>query len=205
MYSTKTGLVLGFHGCDEHLVQKVLANQEFLNPSKNTYDWLGSGIYFWESSPSRALDYANALNERRKRTKQTLIKPAVIGAVIDLGHCLDLLEYQNLQLLKEGFELLQTTLEISGLAIPANKAVGQSDDLLLRDLDCAVIETLHDVRKEANLTPFDSVRGVFFEGDELYPGAGFKEKNHIQLCIRNPNCIKGYFLPRLLDESFPKV
>jgi len=68
-----------------------------------------------------------------------------------------------------------------------------------------VIETLHEVRKEANLTPFDSVRGVFFEGDELYPGAGFKVKNHIQLCIRNPNCIKGYFLPRLLDESFAKV
>jgi len=28
------------------------------------------------------------------------------------------------------------------------------------------------------------------------PGAGFKEKNHIQICVRNRNCIKGYFLPR---------
>ena len=52
---------------------------------------------------------------------------------------------------------------------------------------------------------FDSIRGVFFEGDELYPGAGFKEKDHIQICIRNPNCIKGYFLPRELIGNFPKV
>jgi hypothetical protein len=25
------------------------------------------------------------------------------------------------------------------------------------------------------------------EGEELYPSAGFKEKNHVQICIRNPN------------------
>lgn len=52
---------------------------------------------------------------------------------------------------------------------------------------------------------FDSVRGVFFEGTELYPGAGFREKDHIQICIRNPNCIKGYFLPRELSSKYPKV
>ncbi|HEV9036455.1 MAG TPA: hypothetical protein VGQ51_07545 [Puia sp.] len=44
--------------------------------------------------------------------------------------------------------------------------------------------------------PFDSVRGVFVEGRELYPGAGFQDKNHIQICIRNPNCIRSFFLPR---------
>ncbi len=44
--------------------------------------------------------------------------------------------------------------------------------------------------------PFDSVRGVFFEGNELYEGAGFLDKTHIQICIRNPNLIRGYFIPR---------
>ncbi|SEK41780.1 hypothetical protein SAMN05421740_101809 [Parapedobacter koreensis] len=42
---------------------------------------------------------------------------------------------------------------------------------------------------------FDSVRGVFWEGNPLYPTAGFREKDHIQICIRNIDCIKGYFLP----------
>ena len=47
----------------------------------------------------------------------------------------------------------------------------------------------------------------FGTGDEkqkkkLLPGAGFKERNHIQISVRNPNCIKGYFLPRDLDKSW---
>jgi hypothetical protein len=80
--------------------------------------------------------------------------------------------------------------------MPSNKRGGDSNDLLVRELDCAVIEKLHKKRQNNKLRPFDSVRGVFTEGKELYPGAGFRDKNHIQICIRNPNCIKGYFLPR---------
>lgn len=75
---------------------------------------------------------------------------------------------------------------------------------MLRELDCAVIENLHDERVMLNLKPFDSVRGVFVEGKELYPGAGFNEKNHIQICIRNPNCIKGFFNP-VHEVTWPKV
>ena len=33
--------------------------------------------------------------------------------------------------------------------------------------------------------------------------AGFAEKNHIQICVCNPNCIKGYFLPREIDMKYP--
>jgi len=47
------------------------------------------------------------------------------------------------------------------------------------------------------------VKGVFWEGHSLYPNAGFAEKNHIQICVCNPNCIKGYFLPRGIDMAYP--
>jgi hypothetical protein len=47
---------------------------------------------------------------------------------------------------------------------------------------------------------FDSARGVFTEGGPAYPGAGILEKSHIQICIRNSNCIKGFFLPRKEKE-----
>ncbi|SEN71288.1 hypothetical protein SAMN05216436_12069 [bacterium A37T11] len=80
--------------------------------------------------------------------------------------------------------------------MPVNLKGKSTSDLLIRNLDCSVIENLHDMRKESDFSPFDSARGVFVEGNELYPGAGFHEKNHIQICIRNPNCIKGFFLPR---------
>ena len=43
-----------------------------LNSSENDYDWLGSGIYFWEEGPKRALEWA--------QRKFGFEKAAVIGA-----------------------------------------------------------------------------------------------------------------------------
>lgn len=60
-------------------------------------------------------------------------------------------------------------------------------------LDCAVIEMLHQLRGEAKLDSYDTVFGVFDEGDAAYPGAGFKDKTHIQLAVRNLDVIVGYF------------
>jgi hypothetical protein len=51
--------------------------------------------------------------------------------------------------------------------------------------------------KERKLQPFDSIRGVFIEGDRLYENSGFYRKTHIQICVCNPLSIKGVFrLPR---------
>ena len=48
----------------------------------------------------------------------------------------------------------------------------------------------------SGLMDFDSTRGLFLEGSPVYEGAGIRLKNHIQICIRNKNCIKGFFIPR---------
>jgi len=66
-------------------------------------------------------------------------------------------------------------------------------------LDCAVIRNLHAALDEADEPPFDSVRGLFTEGAELFPGSGFKEKTHVQVAVTNPELIKGYF--RVEDPS----
>lgn len=203
MYSTRSGLILGFHGCDQSIVSEVINHKTLLKKSENAYDWLGPGIYFWENSPSRALEYANVLKNNPTRSRQEITTPGVIGAVIDLGHCLDLLDYENLQILKGAYKLIEKTYEKSEL--PRNRSVGSSSELLLRDLDCNVIKTVHDIQAYSSSKPFDSIRAVFSEGEEIYPNAGFREKNHIQLCICNPNCIKGFFLPRSLDNNFAKV
>ena len=58
-----------------------------------------------------------------------------------------------------------------------------------------MIQAVHAIQKRQDDPPFDSVRGMFQEGSEPYPDAGFREKNHIQICVRNLECIKGYFLP----------
>jgi hypothetical protein len=39
----------------------------------------------------------------------------------------------------------------------------------------------------------DSVKGVFIEGRPIYEGSGFHEKTHIQIAVRNLDCVKGMF------------
>lgn len=206
MYSKRAGLVLGFHGCDKSVRDDVVYKKGILlNSSENDYDWLGSGVYFWENNYLRALDYAKQLQKHPGRNKKTLIKePAVIGAVIDLGYCLDLLDSEYLKIVKESYKVLEYSSKQTGYKLPENISVDSSNELLKRYLDCAVINSIHTFNKKENKAEFDSVRGVFFEGNELYENAGFREKNHIQIAIRNPNCIKGYFIPREIDSKHKK-
>lgn len=200
MYGTQPSFVLGFHGCDHAVAEAVFAGKMFLRASQNDYDWLGHGIYFWENDPLRAHLFAETV---MKRHKSGIQNPSVIGAVIDLGACLNLIESSTLQLVKAGYQTLLYAANQSGVPMPANKQPSSSGfDLTLRHLDCAVIETIHEMRNETKYPAFDTVRGVFWEGSDLYPNAGFKEKNHIQICVRNPNCIKGYFRVRERDNAY---
>jgi hypothetical protein len=195
-YSILPSFVLGFHGCDLAVARRVVAKQEQLRFSENVYDWLGSGIYFWENSPERALEWASLLR-KRKRVKQ----PAVIGAVIDLGQCLDLLDRSNIKMVRLAYEELVAASQQTGAQLPANRPLKKSRDLLLRDLDCAVINTLHQLNVNRGLPSYDSVRAVFVEGEPIYSTSAFHDRNHIQICVRNLACIKGYFFPFDEDAS----
>jgi len=201
MYSTRPGYIIGFHGCDEIVRDNVISGKDDLNHSENKYDWLGNGIYFWENNYQRALDFAKELKDNPHPGKPIIRNPAVLGAIINLGICLDLLDSEYLNLLKERHKVLENSAKLLNIELPTNKRAAGTNELMLRDLDCLVIENLN---KQMSL-PFDSVKGVFIEGGNLYPTSGFNEKNHIQICIRNPNCIKGYFLPRTLNSSYRKV
>ncbi|WP_135553843.1 hypothetical protein [Paenibacillus cymbidii] len=200
MYANLPSFVLGFHGCDKSVADKILQHEDKLLKSENSYDWLGHGVYFWEDDPYRALHFAEYLRDRPDRGKKGLppIKePAVIGAVLDLGHCLNAIEAASLEIIKAHYHFLIATLEKEQKPIPVNRRGRDTNDLLVRDLDCAVIQFIHAANESLTKPAYDSVRGMFIEGDELYPGAGFHDKNHIQICIRNEACIKGYFLPFL--------
>lgn len=138
---------------------------------------------------------------KHEKEPERIKSPFVVGAIIDLGYCPNLVDSKNIELLKMGYSILETTMGDSSL-MPTNKNIKKSQDNLIRDLDCAVIETLHSFNAQENEQAFDTVRGVFWEGNRIYPNAGFKEKNHIQICVRNPNCVKGYFFPRDLDIKY---
>ncbi len=202
MYPAKPGLVIGFHGCDSSTRNAVVLNESSLYPSTNDYDWLGHGIYFWENNPTRGNQFAEELQKLVRKSRPAILQPAVLGAVIDMGYCLDLMDSECLDLVRESYEKLVLAYDIVGEKLPENKFTSTSKARLIRNLDCPVLEHLHKTRRILSLKPFDSVRSLFLEGKELYPTAGFNEKNHIQICIRNPNCIKGYFWPREQDTSW---
>lgn len=193
MYSKIPNLIIGFHGCDKHICERVLRGVEKLKASENQYDWLGNGIYFWEQNLERAHEWAEYKYKE---------DAAVLGAILDLGSCLNLADSASNEILKSAYLRLSRHYEVLGESLPKNIDVKNSRDELLRNLDCAVIEQVHDYNKQENLQEFDSVRGVFTEGKPVYPGAAIMEKTHVQICIRNPNCIKGYFCPVKMNSRF---
>ncbi len=194
MYSKLPNLVIGFHGCSIETFKKVVFEGEQLKASDNAYDWLGNGIYFWEQNYERAYSWA------KNRYKDDA---AVIGAIIDLGCCLNLTDSASNVVLKVGYDMLKLRCELSEIELPQNVESTKTKDVLLRNLDCAVIQQIHHYNEETNKPAFDSVRGIFTEGKPVYEGSAILEKTHVQLCICNPNCIKGYFNPLSKNDRYP--
>lgn len=196
MYSKLPNLTIGFHGCNHETYKNVLIKHQPIKKSTNSYDWLGNGMYFWENNFQRALQWA--------QTKFGTDEACVIGAVIDLGNCLNLTDAKGIEFVKKGYEMLTLKCKLTNKQMPKNKNIKNNNDWLLRDLDCAVIQQIKEFNSyNDKYEPFDSVRGVFIEGNALYPTSGFREKTHIQICVINPNCIKGYFNPLTPDEKYP--
>lgn len=196
-YEYQPSFVLGFHGCDRAVAERILRGEGHLRPSTQHWDWLGHGIYFWEGNPGRAMAWAD------QRLMQGLIEtPCVVGAIIDLRHCLDLFDRDGVSQVRHAHRLYVNSSVAAGADMARN--VGATADKAGRGLDCAVMNTLHAFRRTRSVVPYDSVRGPFLEGAPIYPDAGFRSENHIQLCVRNTDCIKGYFrpLPRRLHPSF---
>jgi hypothetical protein len=172
-------LVIAYHGCSQEVADQLLLGNAALAASTNAWDWLGHGIYFWEFGHQRALDWARDKSDR----------PAVIGAVIQLTNCLDLLDTEHTRLLSD----FTKELIAAGESNPPNRG-GRCE------ADCFAINQLcvGMVRKG---TPFDSVRASFHEGDEVFPGSNLRRQSHIQVAVRNPAIILGLFKP--LDRNTP--
>ena len=102
LYNKNSSYVIGFYGCDESVAEELLSsNSPSFKMSTNEYDWLGSGMYFWENNPWRAELF---ILEAQKRAPKKIRHPTVIGAVIDLGNCLNLVEQHYLDLVKKSYK-----------------------------------------------------------------------------------------------------
>jgi hypothetical protein len=181
--------IIGYHSCDREIGLKVLNGKDELESSDNPWDWLGPGIYFWEHDPVRALAYAVENAEGKQFNKKRIKTPFVLGAIIELGNCLNLVETESLGVLSEAYQGLQRTYAVTDQNLPINKGNNRS-------LDCEVIKYIHQSNIIEAKNPYETIRSAFQEGNEVYPGASFSVRHHIQVCVCQPHLIEGYFLPR---------
>lgn len=184
-------LVLGYHGCSRTTADKILRGEvSHLTPSEKRDEWLGSGIYFWENSYDRALKWA-------KKTIGDGEEPAVVGAIILPGQCLDLTDSQCTTALAKYARIFGGHFRDKyGKKAPANNKRKN-----YHPYDCALINEYRESWNEINPdTPIDTVRGAFPEGKRI-GRSSFSELHHIQWAVVNPEkCILGYFRPTELAK-----
>ncbi|EXU76759.1 hypothetical protein [Erwinia mallotivora] len=192
-FNSKPSVVYGYHGLDKEVAYDILNNNSEFLLSDNSYDWLSGGVYFWENNYERAMDYAIESSSRKDSKIKT---PFVLGAVIDLGTCLDLLDHSDIEFVKEVYELFVEYSAATNAPLPVNSSFNlKVNDLMKRELDCAVLSHAKELASQNGIT-IDTVRAAFQEGNPIYPTANFYDKTHIQIAVINPKCIKGIYLPR---------
>jgi hypothetical protein len=180
-------IVVGYHGCLKPFADRVLSGELPVSewqPSKNPYDWLGHGIYFWEHGPARARRWAE------EKAAKDGGEPAVIGALIQLGDCLDLTDEQNTANLTVAYNLVKSSYDAAGKALPINR--GPDGDLKGRKLDCLIINYY---LQEVSEMEYQTVRGVFREGAAVFDGSMIYRETHVQVAVVDPACILGVFHP----------
>ena len=168
--------VVAFHGTRRGVAQKLVDGVPFKR-SQNEGDWLGHGVYFWEYGPQRAWWWA----ERRYGAEA-----AVVGAMIRLGRCVDLLDSGDVVLVKRAYERLVRTFESKGQRIPSNANTQKR-------LDCAVFNYLFDSLTRSGFEP-ETTRAVFVPQSSkglqrAWSRSGVFDNSHIQISVRQPNNI----------------
>ena len=163
--------VVGYHGCHIETARLLLSGEPF-RASRNDYDWLGSGVYFWEYAPNRAREWAEALHGEQH---------AVLIGTIKLGDCLNLLDNRFYSDLERVHSEMAATFATTGIDLPLNKGGANR-------LDRLIIDELCD-RYRFIGSHFDTVRGCFPEGAPLYKGSRLLSLTHAQIAVRNPACI----------------
>ena len=168
--------IVGYHGCEMSTARRLLEGEPF-RLSANDYDWLGSGTYFWEYAPIRARGWA------KQRFGGNW---AVLQATINLGDCLNLLDTDYFEDLRAVHTELLNSFRDLGLTPPMNNKGANRLDRMIVDRFSQVYQ--------ARDNRFDTVRGCFQEGQPIFAGSRLYSHNHVQIAVRNMDCIQTLHL-----------
>ena len=169
-------IVSGYHGTSSEAAEKIMV--EGFQPSRNPYDWLGDGVYFFQDAPQRAWDWAI---ERQGNFA------AVVGANILLEGCIDLLDLGWYQVMADAYDSYVKILKDSGQSIPVQSRGAHR-------LDREVMNYMIGVLSESGFR-VACVRAAFGEGRPVYPDSAFYDRAHVQIAVRDIEaCIQHRWL-----------
>lgn len=180
--------VVGYHGTRRRTALRIVTGRQRFSPSRSADDWLGHGVYFWEYGPKQAWSWA------RRRYPGDAI--AVLGSMVRLGNCLDLLDPDNANELIRVHRMLQQDARRIGISLPKNRNARKY-------LDCQVLEYAYAAFESAQGEVIDSARAVYVPTQakkRLWERSWLYHETHVQLTVRSPDCILGTWLVDPLEE-----
>lgn len=204
-------IVLAFHGCDITTRDGLVRGEIKPRISRNPYDWLGDGLYFFEGDWRRALNLAQFSHAHPERllTRKPIATPAVVGAVLEVDRWLDLTTQAGIADFTRAAQAVVDGSANNGTQPPINKAAFDGDkDLLHRAFDKAACNMVHAFRRFAHMqaleekdtaaivatAPYQAARGAFEQGELVSSGSSICADTHIQIAVQDLACIKGWFL-----------
>ena len=172
--------VYGYHGTSRSRAERIIT--EGFQPSTNGYDWLGTGVYFWQDAPNHALHWA------RKMYRQ---EPAVIKSRLRLDNtCLDLLDMadiDNPDFWTDSYNRFREMYLITGESLPVQNPNIPGK----RYLDCAFFDYLRTaVEQDPEPESIGLIRSAFVEGNRIFLNSAICDKTHVQISVMNLDLIE---------------
>jgi hypothetical protein len=166
--------IYGYHGTSRQAALTILRSG--FRPSNNDYDWLGTGVYFFQDAPLRALQWA---------TEQHPQNPAVIRSLIRLENCIDLFDLNWFPLIRNVYNSFVEEYRKINLPLPRQNPSRSK----AHRLDCAYFNYISEVLQGQG-QEIEAIRAVFIEGERVFPNSAIFDLAHVQIAIRNTALIE---------------
>jgi hypothetical protein len=162
--------IYGYHGTNQEKASVIV--QTGFNISANDYDWLGTGVYFFQDAPLRAWEWAN------QRFPENA---AVIRSLIRLENCMDLFDIGWFPIIREAYNDFVEEYRKTNQTLPRQNP----DRSKAHRLDCAYFNYVINQILEPQGETINSVRAIFLEGERIFPNSAIFDLAHVQIAVRN--------------------
>lgn len=163
---------IGYHGTSSSAAESIL--KEGFRISRNSYDWLGDGVYFFQEAPQRAWDWALQFHPDA---------PAVVAAEIRIVDCIDLLDTGWASFMNEAYNSYLRLVNLAGEEIPEQAGGNHRLDREVMNYAVGVLGNRG--------TRVACARSAFAEGHPVYPNSAILDQSHVQIAVRDTErCIQ---------------